>query len=301
MTDHLEKAAERCLFLALRLRSGIDLEHVAEGASQHLDYLAGLIRGGAVQPAERPVVVDCPTHGLRALLLSGPEVMCSECRILGQDRKPLGWDDGRPTDTEPLPEWDESVLPSREELRKRWHEAATQRDRLVQAAREALRPGDNRSTELDALSEVVEQVDSGLHLKCHSADRLRRELWAVLDRMPASDDDLIAAVRKLRSNSQACGPHPVMIEELRRKNARLAVELGGARAERDHSIRQHEKTADAVEKARAERDELREAARRLLDSRWDVPSAPGASHPVGSSVVRPEHLDRFAELVKEQQ
>jgi hypothetical protein len=27
---------------------------------------------------------------------------------------------------------------------------------------------------------------------------LRRELWAVLDRMPASDDDLIATVRKLK-------------------------------------------------------------------------------------------------------
>jgi len=50
MTDHLEQAAERCLFLALRLRSGIDLEHVAEGAAQHLDYVAGLIRGGSARP-----------------------------------------------------------------------------------------------------------------------------------------------------------------------------------------------------------------------------------------------------------
>lgn len=53
------------------------------------------------------------------------------------------------------------------------------------------------------------------------------------------------------------------------------------------------------DKARAEREELRAAVRQLLESRWDVPASPASTTgPIGSSVVRPELLDRLAELVK---
>lgn len=41
--------------------------------------------------------VGCPVHGLRAIDLDGPEEMCGECRVLGTDGRPLGWEDGRPT------------------------------------------------------------------------------------------------------------------------------------------------------------------------------------------------------------
>jgi hypothetical protein len=44
-----------------------------------------------------------------------------------------------------------------------------------------------------------------------------------------------------------------------------AAELREVCAERDHAMRQHEKTADAMEQARAERDALRTAAIKVLD------------------------------------
>jgi hypothetical protein len=79
---------------------------------------------------------------------------------------------------------------------KRWHEATAQRDALVRAAREVFGKGLSGNAE-DALREVVEQSESGV-VPYANADRLRRELWRVLDRMPASDDDLIATVQKLK-------------------------------------------------------------------------------------------------------
>jgi hypothetical protein len=80
---------------------------------------------------------------------------------------------------------------------KRWHQAADQRDALVRAARSALRRDDNRSTALDALCEVLERVEAEDPPVSAKSSTLRRELWAVLDRMPASDDVLIATVRAL--------------------------------------------------------------------------------------------------------
>lgn len=79
--------------------------------------------------------------------------------------------------------------------RKRWHEAATQRDALARAAKSLLDKdnGTNRSN----LHSLTTNVLAGRLTHGTSADRLRRELWHVLDRMPAGDDDLIASVKKL--------------------------------------------------------------------------------------------------------
>jgi hypothetical protein len=42
----------------------------------------------------------CPQHGERIINLDSPEsAMCPDCRIVGDDGKPLGWQDGRPTAT----------------------------------------------------------------------------------------------------------------------------------------------------------------------------------------------------------
>lgn len=45
------------------------------------------IPGGSVWP------VGCPAHGLRVIDLHGPEPMCSSCRVMGPDGRPLGSDD----------------------------------------------------------------------------------------------------------------------------------------------------------------------------------------------------------------
>jgi hypothetical protein len=85
--------------------------------------------------------------------------------------------------------------------RKRWHQAADQRDALVRAIRR-LWAGRTDSREakaaLDDLLEVVERVENEDPSVSAKSATLRRELWAVLDRMPASDDDLIASIRKLK-------------------------------------------------------------------------------------------------------
>ena len=39
--------------------------------------------------------VDCPQHGERVIDLNRPEPMCPDCRVVGHDGKPLGWQDGR--------------------------------------------------------------------------------------------------------------------------------------------------------------------------------------------------------------
>lgn len=120
-----------------------------------------------------------------------------------------------------------------EDYRRRWHEAATQRDTLARAARELLNKdtGTNRSN----LHSVVVHVESGALAPRVNADRLRRELWAVLDRMPTSDEDLIAAVREL---------------------------VGG----RGHSGELIAQVMSERERARAQRDELLAALQSVTDA-----------------------------------
>ena len=51
MTDHLDEAAAKAIELATILTTPTDLDDTLRvGAAQHLTYLAGLIRGGAVRP-----------------------------------------------------------------------------------------------------------------------------------------------------------------------------------------------------------------------------------------------------------
>lgn len=159
-------------------------------------------------------------------------------------------------------------------LRKRWHEAATQRDTLARAARDFIDEW-AEPPRTDRLLATLEAVEATGKFPVPADDRLRRELWHVLDRMPASDDNLIATVKKLKED------------------------LDEASKSYHESVRQHEKTADVMEKAQNERDELREATRKLVKSRWDIPAAYTRDAPVASSVVRPELLDRLAELAKD--
>lgn len=42
--------------------------------------------------------VGCPRHGERLIDLDGPEPMCPDCRVLDDEGRPLGWQDGRPTE-----------------------------------------------------------------------------------------------------------------------------------------------------------------------------------------------------------
>jgi hypothetical protein len=199
MTDHLEQAAGRAIELAEEL---VNDEGAYAGvripAAGHLTYLAGLIRGG-VQPAERAVVVDCPTHGLRAFLLSGSEVMCGNCRVVGPDRKPLGWDDGRPTETsddDPIEtvhlgwvtfggrtELDElrrqADLAKQfgDDVRQRWRQAADQRDALAQAARDVLDSdfGTHNPVTCGLLRQVVERIERQSETPAEGAARLQVE------------------------------------------------------------------------------------------------------------------------------
>lgn len=86
------------------------------------------------------------------------------------------------------------------DYRKCWHEAATQRDALARAARNLLAQDNdtNRSTLHRLVADALSAAPRPTHTD--TSDRLRRELWHVLDRMPASDDDLIAAVRNLKTD-----------------------------------------------------------------------------------------------------
>lgn len=47
-----------------------------------------------------PRRVSCPQDGERVIDLDAPErePMCPGCRVLGPDGKPVGWQDGRPTE-----------------------------------------------------------------------------------------------------------------------------------------------------------------------------------------------------------
>jgi hypothetical protein len=236
MTDHLEHAAVRAFELAEELAADQGAYPGARiAAAAHLTYLAGLIRGGAVQgptTGDRPVVVDCPAQGLRALVLSGPEPMCGDCRVVGPDRKPLGWDDGRPTETSAYRPADMTETQLRTALiraererdhlaaelrdtnthlertsggyRQRWHQAADQRDALVRAGRDVWNAlaGLTAAPELPALREVVKRVEDVLPLHTPTFEKayaLRRELWDVLGLKPGTDEDLIAAVRQLQA------------------------------------------------------------------------------------------------------
>lgn len=92
-----------------------------------------------------------------------------------------------------------------EKYAKRWHQAVDQRDALVRAAREVLDHPELQYSELDALRIVVERVEAeDLPVSAKSAT-LRRELWHVLDRMPSSDDDLVATVKKLKADLSDAG------------------------------------------------------------------------------------------------
>lgn len=165
-----------------------------------------------------------------------------------------------------------------QQIRKRWHEAATQRDALVRAAREQLLDTPfGEVGPLAPLRRVVEQVESGTVPDDGSPQvkQLRRELWAVLDRMPASDDDLIAAVRALKrerddvfaeltEQEHALNTARAEREAARGERDRAHGEAKALRVERDAVIRQHEKTADVMERARAQRDELLNGVHRHL-------------------------------------
>jgi FtsZ-binding cell division protein ZapB len=257
VTDHLGQAAARAIELAAALTTGVT-DFPGDGAiAAHLTYLAGLIRGGAAQPT-------------------------AEATVPGWDGKfwvgGIQFDDPSETDAEDL-EPSETVAAmrlhidqlseERDSYRKRWHEAATQRDRLVLAAREALDNPRDQFGERDGLRAAVEQVEANDPVVGAAAHRLRRELWAVLDRMPASADDLIASVRDLVE-------HRDVVSERRQK---LVAEL---------------------RVARAERDELREIARQIQQDRIDTLVAVNTASPIrpGPSSVSPELLDRLAELAK---
>lgn len=110
--------------------------------------------------------------------------------------------------------------------RKRWHEAATQRDALVAAAREALDNPRDQFGERDGLRAAVEQVESG-GATTGTTPNLRRELWHVLDRMPASDDDLIATVKQLLNDRDLLGKSREHVER----------ERDQARSQRDRLLR----------------------------------------------------------------
>jgi hypothetical protein len=67
---------------------------------------------GEAERVEYRRTVDCPVHGRRAVDLNseggsdGPDWMCSNCRVVGPDGRPLGWDDTVPAPTPALDELD---------------------------------------------------------------------------------------------------------------------------------------------------------------------------------------------------
>jgi hypothetical protein len=63
VTDHLDQAATRALEIAAQIRDPETSEMrvaAAYNALEHLTYLAGLIRGGAVRPVEEELSVAVP-------------------------------------------------------------------------------------------------------------------------------------------------------------------------------------------------------------------------------------------------
>jgi hypothetical protein len=176
VTDHLEEAAARAYKLAAELTDPAG--PILPGVASHLTYLAGLIRGGAVQRGNDVYAGGWFTWPHRDEEVLEPSETVAAMRLhidqLGEER---------------------------DSYRKRWHEAATQRDDLVRAVHEHLDGQCGRN--IHDLTDTVGAVEANvLPDRAISGDRLRRELWAVLDRMPASDDDLIASVRNLKESQQ---------------------------------------------------------------------------------------------------
>jgi hypothetical protein len=194
--DHLEQAADRAEKLACAITDdGYEPNSDLIGRiAQHLMYLAGLIRGGAVQAPKTD------HWGRRVVPNSLAEQAIPSFKI-------------------------SAVGDSEATFRNRWHEAATERDVLVRAARDHLNGQCGRNSQ--RLRDTLQAVEAGGKFPVPADDRVRRELWHVLDRMPASDDDLIATVATLQAN------HLDMAEQRKK----LVAQRGGLLAAAKELIR----------------------------------------------------------------
>jgi len=145
VTDHLEQAAAKNIELAHRLTSRNANEAVtAEEAAQHMTYLAGLIRGGAV----RALPGRCGAEGM-ALLVGEAPYCALRAGHAGwhEDEDGCSWGE--------VDELRDQAKLSQEKERL----IIEQRDALLRAARAFL---DNPSSGLavHGLREVVERVEA---------------------------------------------------------------------------------------------------------------------------------------------